>query len=1389
MNNAKTALDDLRKALDSRFEAARTRKSALVTAVSRDGNNNATGVTATIDNQPGISVAIPYGHPVHEGAEIEVEMSRTQVVGPQYTLTRVLSSSLVTQQDVAFGDIPTPVFGTLDTAVPDASSGGPASGIHAYINVRFTALDYAKYKIQFYMLQVKKSTDADWSASGINIIASEYAVGTTIAYQFTDLEIETYYNFRAAAFTAAGVQSAWAVTTLQAAGDHLAPAAPTGLTGSAAPGAVLLDWDDNAERDLRLYKVYFSVSSSGPWTLYQTTRTSTALFGTTATSPWYFYVTAVDTSGNESSASAVAGPYTAGAASTVGDPPTVPSGVTATWTAYVANGTQFGRVSTQWTKSTFSDASDAYMLRWRDSADGVSWKEYKQAVVTSPTQISSTVREWVVIGLRPATYYEFQVAAYDASGRASAWSTAATLNPSQTTVDLTPPSDVTGLASADGGTTFYTSDLHLVWNPNTDEDLAGYRIEFHSSAAFNSGSRLRTEFLASPPTSSSGKVVYQYGFAKNVADRPAVSGDLQANATVYAAVWAMDTAGNLSTNAATATFVNPVPPAVTPGTPSNLFRFVFFNWSTIPDPDNRDLDHYQVVIEESDDGTFGVGHLTTVLTTKSSDATIVYSGQGGYSYRAKITGYDVFTQPATTATSATVLCDYTPIITPEDLAGRAYQITPSAQSGIVNSANSASLSASDLAKLFDYDKANTALKNPDTTWRYIQFEYPVQFTFNMSEVYTVSTDTAKCFVAYYNGPSPANASQLADTTNWEYLSGNASSLLDTTDASHPKWVDTGAVIATAQAQAPTLPAGTNVVQWPTMRQARYVRLYLGSNTRIAEWKNDVYLIADNIDAGTLNLARGINIFNDATSQGVKITSSGINVVNGLLNFNTASSGATTSCISIDAMAIRAYNASAAKTFEVKTDGTWYAGNYPSGNYVRWDGSVLTVDGSINVQGGNAAMRNLLDGGTAPVTAIAGLYLGSDKLGYYNGAAWTSYIDSNGHFYFGDAGATKYVQWNGTAFTVKGTINADAGYLGALDVTGALSVSTGGNIHSGQTAYNTGTGFWLEYNAGTPRFSLGSSSNAVTWDGSTLQVSGTVSAVNGSSFVANDVGLDNTGIKWYDSSAHTTAYGSIASYALDFNAGIVLAGGATGHPQGKIQLSDSGMGRGGFHSSALIDAEYLDVWNGSGAGTVEVKLWGNLAVTGTLNISGNVTSALTFSGSGGVLVLSGGTNWISGQSHVLVPNAADGNSIFYKYDAAGKFLFRKTATVNSVASPTDLFYIDNSGNIWYSGSNLSSDERLKTNIVSLRRPFLSAIEALRPVQFEWAAKSPGYGTGIRTGLIAQEVQRTIPEAVREAGPETGEGDEYLGIDYNVIVVHLIGAVNELRDDIERLKARH
>ncbi|MHA1290422.1 MAG: carboxypeptidase regulatory-like domain-containing protein, partial [Candidatus Thorarchaeota archaeon] len=91
--------------------------------------------------------------------------------------------------------------------------------------------------------------------------------------------------------------------------DAVAPSAPTGLTATPGDGQVVLDWNDNTEADLMEYEIYRS-TSSGVQALdsnqVNTSQVTTSTFTDTTVQNWtiyYYVVTAVDDSGNESSTS------------------------------------------------------------------------------------------------------------------------------------------------------------------------------------------------------------------------------------------------------------------------------------------------------------------------------------------------------------------------------------------------------------------------------------------------------------------------------------------------------------------------------------------------------------------------------------------------------------------------------------------------------------------------------------------------------------------------------------------------------------------------------------------------------------------------------------------------------------------------------------------------------------------------------------------------------------------------------------------------------------------------------------------------------------------------------------------------------------------------------
>lgn len=107
---------------------------------------------------------------------------------------------------------------------------------------------------------------------------------------------------------------------------------------------------------------------------------------------------------------------------------------------------------------------------------------------------------------------------------------------------------------------------------------------------------------------------------------------------------------------------------------------------------------------------------------------------------------------------------------------------------------------------------------------------------------------------------------------------------------------------------------------------------------------------------------------------------------------------------------------------------------------------------------------------------------------------------------------------------------------------------------------------------------------------------------------------------------------------------------------------------------------------------------------------------------------------------------------------------------------------------------ASDERLKTNISPLTNS-LNKIKNLRGVRFDWRDETPQPMRGPDIGLIAQDVLRVIPEAVKPAPFDTDEsgqsksGLEYLTIDTgNKIIAVLVEAIKELAVQVDALAAQ-
>lgn len=174
--------------------------------------------------------------------------------------------------------------------------------------------------------------------------------------------------------------------------------------------------------------------------------------------------------------------------------------------------------------------------------------------------------------------------------------------------------------------------------------------------------------------------------------------------------------------------------------------------------------------------------------------------------------------------------------------------------------------------------------------------------------------------------------------------------------------------------------------------------------------------------------------------------------------------------------------------------------------VAWSSGTLTVSGSDGVLAtysidagntGNMSARTYiyLDIGTSTTvlqtTTTAATAVGTGKIlicvakNETGGATFQAFGGAGGIFILGDK-------------IVANSITANQ-LSTSLLYAGSLTIDEGGNIKSGQTNYNTGSGWWIGDVGGVKKLSIGdgTTSNSLTWNGTSL-------VVNGRTFTADPI---------------------------------------------------------------------------------------------------------------------------------------------------------------------------------------------------------------------------------------------------------------------------------------------
>ena len=316
----------------------------------------------------------------------------------------------------------------------------------------------------------KANTEAN--LAGYNIYRSDTETGTftklnttgvvsTNSYLDTAAPLNATSYYRIAAVDLNGTESGYATANAFRGNDTTPPVAPAGLTATGSVANITLNWTANTELDLAGYNVYRATSSAGVYTKLNTSGllTASSYVDTTAAAgaTSYYRVTAVDTTGNESTASTTAG--------TRSNPDTTPP---AAPTGLVSTGTTAG-IALDWANNGESDLA-GYNV-YRAVTSGGTYTKLNSSLLLASDFNDTTA----AAGL--TSYY--RVTAVDTSGNESTAATTNMLRPGS------PQSPFNGSPFAVGSTPITLQ--------GEDYDLGGENVSYHDTDPENLGGAYRND--------------------------------------------------------------------------------------------------------------------------------------------------------------------------------------------------------------------------------------------------------------------------------------------------------------------------------------------------------------------------------------------------------------------------------------------------------------------------------------------------------------------------------------------------------------------------------------------------------------------------------------------------------------------------------------------------------------------------------------------------------------------------------------------------------------------------------------------------------------------------------------------------------------------------------
>ena len=108
-----------------------------------------------------------------------------------------------------------------------------------------------------------------------------------------------------------------------------------------------------------------------------------------------------------------------------------------------------------------------------------------------------------------------------------------------------------------------------------------------------------------------------------------------------------------------------------------------------------------------------------------------------------------------------------------------------------------------------------------------------------------------------------------------------------------------------------------------------------------------------------------------------------------------------------------------------------------------------------------------------------------------------------------------------------------------------------------------------------------------------------------------------------------------------------------------------------------------------------------------------------------------------------------------------------------------------GNGSFNDVYIRSDERLKSNFSKIENA-LDKVDLLDGMVYDKANHIGGEETTREAGLVAQQLQEVLPEAVKKG--VDGEQNEILTVSSSAVIALLVNAIKELREEVRELKSR-